>query len=558
MKKNYNYTRRKLYLPEYGRHIQEMIDSLLEIEDRRERNRQARAVIAVMGNLNPLLRDTADFTHKLWDHLFIMSDFQLDVDSPYPQPSRQELTASPRRMTYSQGRITYKHYGKYVERMIRGLADERNPRTVSRTVDNLARYMRTKSYEYNQEHPNNEVIVKDIKRMSGGAIQIDEVALNNLRSDYKQPFSARLQKGAQQHRQPHQQQRQQAEDDGEHRDQQQVLPLTQSVVDSAALAPDGSYRMELTGVAKTPSLYNVIYDGERIPLLLAGGDRLTLGSVGSVIRNYTVEGSSESELLRQFYQAFVTGAQQLENMGTEFARKLTDEERKSLIKEYTAEYYRIRREQLRFIIEHKASLAAVYALYQRLPGDTYLFNGDSDVVYYRTVAEALQESYPESPYLQSLQAEIARMDARISLTSQITEARHPDLELTDIYGKKIRLSSLAGKVVLLDFWSAELGSSNALNADLKELYRKYADAPVGFEVYQVAVDTSKPLWITAVQEQQLPWISVSDLRGRSSVALGLYNVQRLPANFLIDKEGTIVAKNIYGKSLEAKLDELTK
>ena len=123
---------------------------------------------------------------------------------------------------------------------------------------------------------------------------------------------------------------------------EQVLPLTQSVVDSAALAPDGSYRMELTGVAKTPSLYNVIYDGERIPLLLAGGDRLTLGSVGSVIRNYTVEGSSESELLRQFYQAFVTGAQQLENMGTEFARKLTDEERKSLIKEYTAEYYRIR------------------------------------------------------------------------------------------------------------------------------------------------------------------------------------------------------------------------
>lgn len=190
---------------------------------------------------------------------------------------------------------------------------------------------------------------------------------------------------------------------------EQVLPLTQSVVDSAALAPDGSYRMELTGVAKTPSLYNVIYDGERIPLLLAGGDRLTLGSVGSVIRNYTVEGSSESELLRQFYQAFVTGAQQLENMGTEFARKLTDEERKSLIKEYTAEYYRIRREQLRFIIENKASLASVYALYQRLPGDRYLFNGDSDVVYFRTVAEALEKSYPDSPYLQSLLAEIARI-----------------------------------------------------------------------------------------------------------------------------------------------------
>ena len=340
---------------------------------------------------------------------------------------------------------------------------------------------------------------------------------------------------------------------------EQVLPLTQSVIDSAVLDKDGNYRFELKGVAKTPSLYNIIYNGERIPLFLAGGEKLSLNSVGSVVRNYTVEGSKESELLRQFYQAFVSGAQRLDNIASQFAKAtLSEEDRQALVKEYTAEYYRIRREQLRFIIENKASLAAVYALYQRLPGDTYLFNGDSDVVYYRTVAEAIEQTYPESPYLQSLQAEIARMDARISLTSQITEARHPDLELTDIYGKKIRLSSLAGKVVLLDFWSAELGSSNALNADLKELYRKYADAPVGFEVYQVAVDTSKPLWITAVQEQQLPWISVSDLRGRSSVALGLYNVQRLPANFLIDKEGTIVAKNIYGKSLEAKLDELTK
>ena len=155
------------------------------------------------------------------------------------------------------------------------------------------------------------------------------------------------------------------------------------------------------------------------------------------------------------------------------------------MKEYTDEYYRIRREQLRFIIENKSSLAAVYALYQRLPGDTYLFNGDSDVVYYRTVAEALEQSYPDSPYLQSLLAEITRMDARISLTSRISEAGYPDLELSDIYGKKVRLSSLTGKVVLLDFWSAELGNSNTLNAELKEVYKKYADAPTPFEVYQV-------------------------------------------------------------------------
>ena len=203
MKKNYNYTRRKLHLPEYGRHIQEMIDSLSLIEDRYERNRQARAVIAVMGNLFPLLRDTADYTHKLWDHLFIMSDFQLDVDSPYPRPTRQELTAEPRRMVYTQSRITHKHYGKYVGRMLASLSEIPDPQAVARTVDNIARYMRAQSYEYNNEHPNNEVIVKDIKQMSKGAIKVDEAALNNLRSDYKQHFSARPPKGLQRQQQPY-------------------------------------------------------------------------------------------------------------------------------------------------------------------------------------------------------------------------------------------------------------------------------------------------------------------------------------------------------------------
>lgn len=340
---------------------------------------------------------------------------------------------------------------------------------------------------------------------------------------------------------------------------EQVTPLAQSVIDSTALDQEGNYQLLIKTAPQSPALYNIIYNGERIPLFLAAGDRLSVSSVGNVVRNYTVDGSEESELLRRFYQAFVTGAQNLDKLASRFSdTNLTEAGRQALIKEYTAEYYRIRREQLHFIIEHKASLAAVYALYQRLPGDTYLFNGDSDVVYFRTVAEALEQSYPESPYLQSLLAEITRMDARINLSSRVVETGYPDLELSDIYGKKIRLSSLLGKVVLLDFWSAELGNSNALNAELKEIYAKYAKANTPFEVYQVAIDTSKPLWITTVQEQQLPWISVSDLRGKASTALGMYNVQKLPTNFLIDKEGTLVARDIYGKSLTTKLDELTR
>ena len=196
MRKNYNNTRRKLYLPEYGRHIHEMVDHLMTIEDRDERNRQAKAVIAVMGNLQPLLRDTADFAHKLWDHLFIMSDFQLDVDSPYPRPTRDELQMMPRKLEYSQGRISQKHYGKYVAKMFDNLRKESDTEAQHDAIEKLARYMRSKSFEYNQEHPNNEVIIKDIKMMTNGDIQLNEDAINNLRNDYKQHLPARPQKGA--------------------------------------------------------------------------------------------------------------------------------------------------------------------------------------------------------------------------------------------------------------------------------------------------------------------------------------------------------------------------
>ncbi len=340
---------------------------------------------------------------------------------------------------------------------------------------------------------------------------------------------------------------------------EQVSSMRQMVIDTATLDAEGNYRFVVEQVAESPSLYNLLYDGERIPLFLAAGDHLTVNSVGNIVRNYTGEGSAESERVRACYQQFVAGAQNLEAI----ARKLSNQElptteREALLKEYTEQYFAIRRDQLRFIAEHRASLAAVYAIYQRLPGDQYLADGTNDVIHYRGVAEALAESYPESPYLVMLRGDISRMEAAQRLAAEITESTIPDLELSDIYGKKIRLSSLLGKVVLLDFWSAQLGNSNVLNAELKEIYAKYRNAATPFEVYQVAVDTSKPLWISTVQEQQLPWISVSDLRGEASPAVGTYNVTKLPTSFLINKEGSIVARDIRGAELERKLQELTR
>ncbi len=195
MEKNYNIYRKQLELPEYGRHIHQMVDNLMLVEDRDERNRKARYIIGVMGNINSLLRDTPEFTHKLWDHLFIMSEFRLDVDSPYPIPTSVTLTPTPVRMPYPDKRVVMKHYGKYVKRIINALENEPRSEAVQEAINDIARYLRTKSYEYNQEHPNNEAIIKDIKRMSNNGIDVDEVTIGLMKSDYKQPVHTTPQRG---------------------------------------------------------------------------------------------------------------------------------------------------------------------------------------------------------------------------------------------------------------------------------------------------------------------------------------------------------------------------
>ena len=187
MNKNYNLGRKKLMLPEYGRNVHQMIEYLRSIHDRDLRSQQARVVVDVMGNINPVLRDTADFKHKLWDHLFIMAGFELDVDSPYPIPSPEILEVKPHKMEYPHGKIRFKHYGKNIEQALSTLKNIDDEAVKTQIAGNIAKYMRAKSYEYNQEHPNNEVIMKDIRLMSDNSVTIDEVALNSLRNDYKQP-----------------------------------------------------------------------------------------------------------------------------------------------------------------------------------------------------------------------------------------------------------------------------------------------------------------------------------------------------------------------------------
>ncbi len=331
-----------------------------------------------------------------------------------------------------------------------------------------------------------------------------------------------------------------------------------SIVDSVALNGSGEFVFTLKAKDNHHKLYNVVYDWSTIPIFVAAGDNVKLNSVGNVAKNYTVDGSEESELVRGFYQNYIKGISALDKIALQYAEEsLTDEQRLELAKEYSAEYNRIKREQLEFIITNKSSLAAVYALYQRLPNDSYLFTGKNDVIYYRTVVEALEERYADSPYRKSIQADINEFDAIYKIQNSIETRGYPDLELSDMYGDKQKLSEKEGKVILLDFWSAQIGSSNRNNAELKEIYAEYKDQ--GFDIYQVAIDNSKSTWINSIQEQAIPWTTVSDLRGNQSQTLSLYNITAIPSNFIINKEGDIIARDIYGsKLLEMIREEVAK
>ena len=339
---------------------------------------------------------------------------------------------------------------------------------------------------------------------------------------------------------------------------EQVSGGNGKTIDSVLLDDAGAYRFDVENVGSTPSLYNIVCNGERVPLLLVGGDKVTVNTVGNFMRNYTVSGSEESELLREFNQIFLGGMERLNNILEGFSgpRAITEEDRKALMTEYMKEYRRVKQAQISFILAHQNNIASIYALYQRFPGEEYLYDSKNDIIYYRVVADAIEKSYPDSPFLPMLRSEIARMDARRTLMSRITEEDFPDISLPDMYGNEQRLSSLKGKTFRLMFWSAAAGNANSINADLKNIYERFADK--GFEIYQVAIDTSKALWINTVQEQHLPWISVCDLRGGNSPVLGTYNVSELPASYLIDSNGNIVAKNIYGDQLSAALSELVK
>ncbi len=169
----YNTTRGKLILPEYGRTVQNMISHAMEIVDRKERNRASLAIIEVMGQLNPHLRDVDDYRHKLWTHLFVMSDFKLDVDSPYETPLPEALMEKPQIMGYPKGQIRFGHYGKYTQQILTDaklITDEKEKEFLK---NSMANFMKKLYLAHNNDAVENNVIADHLKDLSNGELILE-------------------------------------------------------------------------------------------------------------------------------------------------------------------------------------------------------------------------------------------------------------------------------------------------------------------------------------------------------------------------------------------------
>lgn len=168
----YNAERPLLIIPEYGRHLQKLIDQATEIEDPEVRNKAAKYIIQVMGNLNPHLRDVPDFQHKLWDQLFIMSDFKLDVESPYPIPSPEVLQLKPEALKYPQNFPKYRYYGNNIKYMIDVANKWEEGEMKDALVKVIANHMKKSYLSWNKDTVQDEVIFEHLYELSGGKLNL--------------------------------------------------------------------------------------------------------------------------------------------------------------------------------------------------------------------------------------------------------------------------------------------------------------------------------------------------------------------------------------------------
>ncbi len=338
---------------------------------------------------------------------------------------------------------------------------------------------------------------------------------------------------------------------------------TAVLIDSAKIRKNGSFSFKVKSAE--PDFYQLGYSTSNfITVLAEPGETVKLSFRDKdLYSDYTVNGSEGTSKLQILDLKLAETKRKLDSLSTAYNKASGEPGFSStgpaLEKEYSDVIKKQRKNNIEFIINNINSLAAIKAIYQTITPEVYVLYEPHDLQYMKIVTDSLTRHYPASKHVQALARdlnnELGKMyaDKIGALANELPQAKL-DPNLKDINGKRISLSSLKGKYVLLTFWSYQSKDCVSENLELKEYYRKFKSK--GFEIYQINIDENEANWQKAVRFDELPWISTREDDPRNPVNAKLFNVTSLPANFLFDREGNIVGSNLHDRVLRIKLEQI--
>jgi thiol-disulfide isomerase/thioredoxin len=331
-------------------------------------------------------------------------------------------------------------------------------------------------------------------------------------------------------------------------------------IDSVKLRNSGRFRFSAR--LKMPDFYQLRFENKQIiSLLVRPSESIKVKANGNQIAgSMELTGSFESENLNKLIRYLNETRVNLDSVGRLYASATADTMRERLYKEYTGILESHRKYSMGYLLTHTNSLTCIYVLYQELSPGNYVFYKTKDLQFFKIVSDTLGKYYPRSKHVIAFRKNANRLlsNYQSKVLMEMADTVQTDLpvvELKDMYGTVRKLSSLKGKYVLLTFWASWNEDCVEQNLLLKEVYKKYYRQ--NFEILQVSFDNSPEEWKRAIRFDELPWLSVIDPTFPGSAVAVSYNVQSLPANYLIDKDNaSILARDISPDQLLVKLSEL--
>ncbi len=318
------------------------------------------------------------------------------------------------------------------------------------------------------------------------------------------------------------------------------------VVEEIKLDEKGSFNQDFD---LEPHIYALDFYGKKtITLAIDKGQKIVINADANDLSKIEIKGSEDTDKFLAYETFRNESLDRLVKSVREKIKKLEDEnkpENKEAIETLgiaEIENYEKHRDELNDFIKNK--MGTSIAIYPT----TLRWDGDENLELYQTLAKSFAEKYPEL-------AVTKRINEKVEVLKNTSiGGKSAEIKMSDKDGKEIALSDIKGKYVLIDFWASWCGPCRRESKTIATLYDKYKDK--GFEIYGVSLDSEKDLWLNAIEKDERIWANVSTLQGFETPVTFEYAVTALPAKFIVDAEGKIVAKNLHGKELEEKIDEL--